>query len=226
MSSSLPKAIIYDVTHDNQSTIERWNSRAVLPLVCAISMANVPIGTTRGVDEFLPKNLSVITEKRLYHIKNNDVGSYAAESDNEAQEIEFVFNKKAEKVTILGTFNNWNALANPMTLVGPEKWSTTLRLFAGTYSYKFIVNGHDWLVGPGPTMTDGGGHVNNVIVIEPKLPKIISSKSKTKIFESLQPIRIIINQMHEYLGTHKTTLKIYNMVSLNFSYYIRMISLL
>lgn len=47
-------------------------------------------------------------------------------------------------VSLVGSFNNWNSSANPMTLNGKD-YETTLNLEPGSYVYKFIVDGKEVL---------------------------------------------------------------------------------
>jgi hypothetical protein len=56
---------------------------------------------------------------------------------------------KVKSVTLAGTFNEWNISAQ--ALDGPDKegyFSTRLRLKAGTYEYKFVLDGKTWMSDP------------------------------------------------------------------------------
>ncbi len=50
---------------------------------------------------------------------------------------------EAVKVYLSGTFNNWSTMQQPMSRT-PQGWEARLKLKAGRYEYKFIVDGH-WL---------------------------------------------------------------------------------
>ncbi len=51
---------------------------------------------------------------------------------------------EAEKVCLVGEFNNWDETANPMRKVDGV-WQTTLKLEQGhEYQYRFLVNGAEW----------------------------------------------------------------------------------
>ncbi len=75
----------------------------------------------------------------------------------------------ASEVVVTGSFTSpqWAATAaegaEPMTWDG-AKWSTTLDLAPGTYSYKFVVDGTTWLADPNNPNTedDGYGGVNSL----------------------------------------------------------------
>ena len=48
---------------------------------------------------------------------------------------------EAQKVNLLGDFNNWNPDKHPMTNDGPNGWKRTMQLAPGRYEYKFQVDG-------------------------------------------------------------------------------------
>lgn len=152
LKSSPPVGILYDITHDNPSSLDVWNSQAILPLFCALSMANTPIASTRGVDEFLPKQLSVVYDRRLYPIQDKS-------------QLLFI-NCEAEKVVVTGDFNNWNTEGIEMKQIQKSKWEISLNLSPGKYQYKFIVNGKNWVLGPGPTISDNKGNINNLLSVD------------------------------------------------------------
>jgi 1,4-alpha-glucan branching enzyme len=55
--------------------------------------------------------------------------------------IQFVFPApEAQKVSLGGTFNNWDDLANPMKKDKKGIWKLTLDLKPGRYEYRYIVD--------------------------------------------------------------------------------------
>jgi len=56
-------------------------------------------------------------------------------------------NSKAEKVSVVGDFNDWNKDKNPMQLEGGV-WKTSIPLKKGRHEYKFVINGTDWITDP------------------------------------------------------------------------------
>eukprot|EP01022_Parablepharisma_sp_SALTPOND_P008156 TRINITY_DN135298_c0_g1_i1.p1 TRINITY_DN135298_c0_g1~~TRINITY_DN135298_c0_g1_i1.p1 ORF type:complete len:1666 (-),score=190.28 TRINITY_DN135298_c0_g1_i1:86-5026(-) len=210
LTASKPKALLYDITHDNPGPMEHWNPQAILPLVCSLSMVNGSIGTTRGVDEFFPKNLSVISEKRLYQILP-DIEVPRVEESKEVfaeKAVEFTYVGDASKVALLGTFNNWKMDVHLLENTGHRNWKTSLPLKPGKYHYKFVVNGKDWVLGPGPMESDASGHTNNVVVVEDKGKP---SGGNMLVYDDLRPVRKIMNEIHAILGQRKTTLTTYAM---------------
>jgi hypothetical protein len=70
-----------------------------------------------------------------------------------------------KSVTLAGTFNDWNAKAKP--LEGPDKdgtFSTRLVLKAGTYEYKFVLDGRTWTGDPDNFRTTGSNG-NSVLTV-------------------------------------------------------------
>ena len=70
-----PSDVIYDCTHDNPSPLEKFGTRGLaLPTIGLLGLADQSIATTWGYDQLLPKNLSIVKEKRLYPVPES-VGS-------------------------------------------------------------------------------------------------------------------------------------------------------
>jgi hypothetical protein len=207
MLRSLPsKALIYDMTHDNPSPVDQWNSRAVLPLVCALAMGNVAIGTTRGLDELIPKNMSVIDERRPYSV--SDASGLPTLQDVKAletDEVELVCPAHAHKVVAVGTFNDWKGEEYKLAPAGPGMWKGSFRLPIGTHQYKFLVDGRDWLLGPGDKVRDKDGHLNNVLVVDYKRSTGVQAGLEMQVYENLYAVRRVSNELHSVLGTLPTT---------------------
>jgi 1,4-alpha-glucan branching enzyme len=77
---------------------------------------------------------------------------------------------KAQKVAIVGDFNNWSMTADPM-YDREEKglWSVTLPLQPGHYEYKYVIDGEKWThdVGNPKRIKDGFGSYNSVVEVNP-----------------------------------------------------------
>ncbi len=64
-----------------------------------------------------------------------------------AKDQEFRFAKAdAQSVALVGEFNQWHA--QPMSKQADSSWTLTIPLAPGTYGYKFLVNGSEWLFDP------------------------------------------------------------------------------
>lgn len=54
----------------------------------------------------------------------------------------------ARAVSLVGTFNDWNPDATPMSRNPAGEWTVRLELAPGRYEYKFVVDGQ-WCCEPG-----------------------------------------------------------------------------
>lgn len=77
----------------------------------------------------------------------------------------------AERVTLAGSFSDWDASAisltrNPVTGL----WTVTVPLAPGEHQYLFVVDGERWIPDPSAhaQVDDGFGQMNSVIVVGPR----------------------------------------------------------
>ncbi len=70
--------------------------------------------------------------------------------------IEFSYDDQyAGSVSLAGDFNNWSMDATPLTLGEDGVWRVVYDLGPGSYEYKFVVNGSEWIADPGNTVVVG-----------------------------------------------------------------------
>jgi 1,4-alpha-glucan branching enzyme len=81
--------------------------------------------------------------------------------------INFICNApEAKAVSLVGDFNGWNPLTNPMKQMPDKAWFLTMELKHGHHRYAFMVDGHLTLdpMGQGITRNDKGERVSLVPV--------------------------------------------------------------
>jgi 1,4-alpha-glucan branching enzyme len=74
----------------------------------------------------------------------------------------------ASSVCVAGQFNDWDPKDIPLEKGGDGIWRVTLRLEPGTYEYKFIVDGTDWIEDPSnpDKVPDPYGGNNSLLTVE------------------------------------------------------------
>lgn len=73
----------------------------------------------------------------------------------------------AKRVSVAGTFNQWDLNAAPLVPAGTAGvWTATLALPVGQHQYAFVVDGRTWIADPAaPAVNDGFGRRNSVVAV-------------------------------------------------------------
>jgi len=73
----------------------------------------------------------------------------------------------ATAIGIAGTFNDWRPDATPLVSLGDGRWIKELVLPAGTYEYRFVVDG-EWMPDPHAeaTVPNPFGGANSVLQVD------------------------------------------------------------
>jgi diguanylate cyclase (GGDEF)-like protein len=105
-------------------------------------------------------------DSALYQCKKqgrNRVLAYAPETRADFQ---YRSEKAANSVVVVGDFNDWDKLADPMSL-RDGLWSTHVPVAPGTYEYKFVVDGEKWVKDPAcaETVSDGYWGENSIVSV-------------------------------------------------------------
>jgi len=85
----------------------------------------------------------------------------------EEQEITLtIFAPQAREVKLAGNFNDWNPDVAPLKNRGQGEWVARLKLRAGQYEYRFVVDG-EWIADPGTSHTRPNpfGGLNSVLTV-------------------------------------------------------------
>jgi len=68
LNGSLPHALFYDLTHDNESPLDKRSAEDALSTSALVTFCYSAIGSVKGFDDLYPKLLNLVTEKRAYQI--------------------------------------------------------------------------------------------------------------------------------------------------------------
>jgi hypothetical protein len=106
----------------------------------------------------------------------------------------------AFSVSLAGSFNNWDANANPMTKDAEGTWRVVLALAAGKHEYKFVVNGGTWMADPdNPRVV--GDYGNSEVEINAK-GEPVAAAGVTVISNTAANARVMITGW--FRGTYST----------------------
>ena len=87
---------------------------------------------------------------------------------SQQQSVQFVFRApSAQRVALVGDFNDWDSEATPLRQVPGGMWIVTVPLTAGRYTYTFVVDGERWMADPSapPAPPDDSGRPGSVVTI-------------------------------------------------------------
>lgn len=202
LNSSPVPALFYDCTHDNETPNQKRTAQDSLPNAAIVAWTNCASASTRGYDELIPAQLSVVTENRLYKLHDettprteeySKVYPLGNSDSTISVKLEYISDKDFNTVEIKGDWNSWS---DPISLhkVG-NKWGICIEfpshLHGKQYMYKYILNKKDWVIDSSlPTARTPEGYVNNQITIE-------SGLSLTQgVFPDLRQIRKLLNEFH------------------------------
>ena len=73
------------------------------------------------------------------------------------------------RVCLAGTFNAWKPSAPLAFVDGEGVFRITMELPPGAFQYKYVIDGVTWVAAPSaPTVDDGAGRLNNLVVVAPQ----------------------------------------------------------
>ena len=186
----LPKSIIFDLTHDNETYLQRMNNLGLnLTQMACNALAATAIGSTRGYDQLFPIQPSVVNESRKYVYDDNFI-NICKEEDLESGESEEIIKENEEKEEEKKEEDNapfkkikfeykGSNLNNVSLALSSRGWKPDIKLNKtghDTYSieldlenhqrhfYKYVLNNNNWVYDNNkPHLNDGKGNINNFI---------------------------------------------------------------
>lgn len=75
LNGSMPHALLYDQTHDNESPLDKRSAEDTLSTGALCTFSYSAIGSVKGFDEIYPKLLNLVGEKRPYEVTGLGEGS-------------------------------------------------------------------------------------------------------------------------------------------------------
>jgi len=75
LNGSMPHALLYDITHDNESPLDKRSAEDALSSGALVTFSLSAIGSVKGFDDLYPKLLNLVAEKRRYEVTGVGEGS-------------------------------------------------------------------------------------------------------------------------------------------------------
>lgn len=145
-----PSQILFDCSHDDQSVFDKYDSfKMALPLMALNCSSRRAIASTWGFDQLVKEQIDCIDEKRLYSILTPEIKQETQEVKEDFDYDFWIEWEFADKVSVAGEFNEWNA--DDIWLKRDENgaWRCTKKLKIDKekekYQYKFVINGSEWV---------------------------------------------------------------------------------
>lgn len=77
LAGSVPHAVFYDVTHDNETPLSKRTAEDALSTGALVTFTKAALGSNKGFDDLYPKLLNLVTDNRPYEVQ----GSVGKEGD-------------------------------------------------------------------------------------------------------------------------------------------------
>lgn len=200
LKSGVTPAIYYDCTHDNPTPSQKRKAHDALPNAAIVAMSNCTIASTRGYDEFLPKQLSVITEKRTYLKYEPEICKNIVDLGGPIKLLITFSHDLSQKVGTIDVKGEWDGWTKFHQLIRTSEnnfeveLSLPEELLGKELSFKFIIDKTNWVHDWKQPFKKFGSNINNVIRVT-KTPQV-----RTGIFTTMRPARTILNHLHQLMS--------------------------
>lgn len=194
--------ILYDFTHDNPTLTQCRTTEDYLSNMILTAMFRGPTASTRGYEEVIPNQLSVVEEKRLYKTYTDELGDInhvpVLEVTNNAIRVCVEYYGNYENVEIRGDWDGWKRSVK--LLKRGEKFIANLlfpKVLRGMeYGFKFILNNTDWLCDKRfRHYQTWDGYWNNLLRVEENIPSLSADSNDLREFRrAVNILRRVLNR--------------------------------
>ena len=74
LHGSVPHALLFDLTHDNESPLDKRSAEDALSTGALATFGCCAIGSVKGFDDLYPKLLNLVNEERKYEVSGVEKG--------------------------------------------------------------------------------------------------------------------------------------------------------
>lgn len=177
ISSNIP-TVLYDFTHDNPTVPQLRCTEDVVGNLIAVQFKLGAIGSTRGYDQVVPRQLSVVEEKRKYlensHlVLNTPLHKLMDVTQGVKVYVEYI--GRAASVEVFGDWDRWKIGLSLKNY--DEVWRCCLEFpysqIGIKYGFKFCVDKKNWICDQRQLFyKTWDGFINNLLKVESNLPSL------------------------------------------------------
>lgn len=121
---------------------------------------------TYPIDASTEEGLVHCADQALYVSKGAGRNCVVAYAPSQRVTLHMQPYRPATSVALVGNFNAWDPLADIMQPLADGSFSFEIALNPGTYQYKFVLDGHEWVADPsGERQPDSYGGENSILRI-------------------------------------------------------------
>jgi glycogen debranching enzyme len=110
--------LFYDCTHDNETPAHKRTAADALPGAAIVAFTNTAAASTRGYDELIPEQLSVVTERRLYKSAEDrpQVPKVRVSAGDESVEMTIYYEDPTQRLRTVEVKGNWDSWSQSINL--------------------------------------------------------------------------------------------------------------
>lgn len=205
--------MFFDCTHDNKTPTEKRTATDALSTAAIVCASTCAIGSTRGFDELVPKQLNVVTENRLYQDYQHSSSQYSSSTvsslpSNESSDksVELCWpSSTSGTVAVRGDWDGWKEDV-PCVKQADGTFKVELRVGqqlredTQEYQFKYIVDGEWCYDNDQPCAKDSFGNINNVFSIHGSKPEAAKAWQPGESLPGLMEARRVLNELHSEMA--------------------------